>query len=360
MILTVALTLISFQDSRAYIISDESPAGNAGVFLNFFEFYAANLASSSGESASSLVNSVRDNGSIYSSQIVKYDEVSSSQSSPLSPGFRYSRKFEDSDWFIGINYATTSEVTYLRDIYGNDNSYFKDEAKTKESTTGIVLGIGPIDYTTEEGSGEFAFAYTKTRSKGPYSQLFFKNPSFVTVARIAADPSSSEAALDNYNLISYSTGQMNYEIETYSLRSGYAWALNSYFNFYGRLDMDIVLGNLKLSTFSVGSANQALAASTAASLPNPNYISYMNARLTGFLFRLEGGLVAKLMPGVGLRFGYYGQVPFVNIEIKDSLDTYRSLSNDPYYTNLRDPEPTSLSDRKTFLYGAYFAVVANF
>ncbi|MCB1138513.1 MAG: hypothetical protein KDK23_07130, partial [Leptospiraceae bacterium] len=129
---------------------------------------------------------------------------------------------------------------------------------------------------------------------------------------------------------------------------------------YGRLDMDIVLGNLKLSTFSVGSANQALAASTAASLPNPNYISYMNARLTGFLFRLEGGLVAKLMPGVGLRFGYYGQVPFVNIEIKDSLDTYRSLSNDPYYTNLRDPEPTSLSDRKTFLYGAYFAVVANF
>lgn len=357
-LLAVLFCMLIPQNARAYIFSDERPATQGAAYLNFLELYAANLASSSGESASSLVNSVRDNGSIYSSQLVEYDEVSSSQTSPLTPGFRYSRKF--GEWFAGINYATTNEVTYLRDIYGNDNSYFKDQARTEEQTTGVVVGLGPIDYTTEDSSGEFAFAYTVIRSKGPYSQLFLKSPSFVTAAQIATNPSNSQAALDNYNLVSYSTGQLNYDIETYSLRGGYAFSLNSYFNVYGRMDMDILLGNLNLSTFSVGAATQAISSGAAASLPNANYISYLNARLTGILLRMEAGMVAKLYPGVGLRFGYYGQVPFVNVEIKDSLDTYRSLSNDPFLTSLREPEPTSLSDRKAFLHGAYFAVVANF
>ncbi|MBI38070.1 MAG: hypothetical protein CMF59_00605 [Leptospiraceae bacterium] len=360
-ILWVWTLLLPLAESKAYILGDETST-NTGLFLNFFELYAADAASSSGENASSLVNSVRNNTSIYSTQIVKYTEVSATKKSPISPGFRYSRKFEDSDVFIGFNYAQSNQISYFRQIYGNDNSFFRDQAKTTERTTGIVLGFGPIDYVTqdEEGSGEFAFAYTTTRSRGPYSQYFYKTPSFLTIARIAADSSSSEGALDNYNLLSYSTGQLNFDIETFSLRSGYAWVMGDYFNFYGRMDMDYVQGNIKLSTFSIGSASQALAASTAASLPNANYISYMDARLTGFLFRLELGLVAKLMPGIGFRFGYYGQVPFLTLEIKESFDTFRSTSNDPYLTSYREPEPSSLSDRQTVLHGAFFALVANF
>ncbi|MEQ8353067.1 MAG: hypothetical protein RH862_16380 [Leptospiraceae bacterium] len=346
-------------EARAYILGEQDDS-NAGLYLNFLELYVADASSSSGENASSLVNSVRNNTSIYSTQIVKYNELSSREQAPISPGFRYSRRFEDSDVFIGFNYAQTSQITYLRQIYGNDNSFFRDEAKTTERTTGITLGYGPIDYTTQEGSGEFAFAYTTIRSRGPYSQLFYKTPSFLTVARIAANPSSNEASLDNYNLISYSTGQLNFDIETYSLRSGYAWVLGDYFNMYGRLDMDYVQGNIKLSTFSLGSATQAIAASTAASLPNANYISFMDARLTGFLFRLEMGLVAKLLPGIGLRFGYYGQIPFLTLEVKESFDTFRLPGNDPYLTSYTDPEPSSLSDRQTVLHGAFFAIVANF
>ncbi|HBS05518.1 MAG TPA: hypothetical protein DEA96_11160 [Leptospiraceae bacterium] len=360
-LLMAGLFLLPLGESRAYILSDDSSA-NAGLFLNFLELYATDAASSSGENASSLVNSVRNNTSIYSTQIVKYTEVSSTEKSPISPGFRYSRKFEDSDVFIGFNYAESSQITYFRQIYGNDNSFFRDQAKTRERITGITLGFGPIDYTTqnEDGSGEFAFAYTTTRSRGPYSQYFYKTPSFLTIARIAADSSSSEGALDNYNLLSYSTGQMNFDIETYSLRSGYAWVMGDYFNIYGRMDMDYVQGNIKLSTFSIGSASQALASTATPSIPNANYISYMDARLTGFLFRLELGLVAKLMPGIGFRFGYYGQIPFLTLEIKESFDTFRSSANDPYLTSYREPEPSSLSDRQTVLHGAFFAIVANF
>ena len=353
-----ALVLLHSGASRAYILGEGD--SDSQLFLNFLELYAANASSASGENASSLVNSVRNNTSIYSTQIVKYDELSSQEKSPLSPGFRYNRKFEDSDLFIGFNYAETNEIEYLRQIYGNDNSFFRDKAKTTERTTGITFGWGPIDYTTQEGSGEFAFAYTTIRSRGPYEQFFYKTPSFLTAARIAANPSSSEAALDNYNLTSFSTGQLNFDIETYSLRSGYAWVLNDYMNFYGRMDLDYVQGNLKLSTFSIGSASQALAASTAASLPNANFVSFMDARLAGLLLRLELGLVAKLMPGIGIRFGYYGQVPFLSLEIKESFDSFRLPGNDPYLTSFREPEPSSLSDRQTVLHGAFFAFVANF
>ena len=94
---------------QAPIAAEDSGPGS-DLFLNFLELYAANPASSSGENASSLVNSVRNNTSIYSSQIVKYNEVSSQSSSPLSPGFKYSRRFEDSDWFIGVNNVLIADI----------------------------------------------------------------------------------------------------------------------------------------------------------------------------------------------------------------------------------------------------------
>ncbi|MCB1168320.1 MAG: hypothetical protein KDK33_19355 [Leptospiraceae bacterium] len=344
---------------QAPIAAEDSGPGS-DLFLNFLELYAANPASSSGENASSLVNSVRNNTSIYSSQIVKYNEISSQSSSPLSPGFKYSRRFEDSDWFIGVKYAESNEITFLRTIYGNDNSYYRDQAKTRERTTGITLGIGPLNYVTDDSSSEVAFSYTTTRSRGPYSQWFLKSPSFVTAALIAQNPSSSEAALDNYNLISFSTGQMNFDIETYTFRAGYAGSVTDWLNLYFTSDFDYVSGKLKLSTASAGTVSQALSASTTATLPNPNYISYVDGRITGFLLKLELGTVFKLYPGIGLRVGYYGQVPFLNLEVENSFDTFRSSSSDPYLQGYSDVEPTSLSDRHTFVHGSYIALVANF
>ena len=88
-----ALVLLHSGASRAYILGEGD--SDSQLFLNFLELYAANASSASGENASSLVNSVRNNTSIYSTQIVKYDELSSQEKSPLSPGFRYNRKFED-------------------------------------------------------------------------------------------------------------------------------------------------------------------------------------------------------------------------------------------------------------------------
>ncbi|MCB1306482.1 MAG: hypothetical protein KDK37_19465, partial [Leptospiraceae bacterium] len=102
------------------------------MLLNFLEVFAANSSTNSGETSSSLINSVRNNTSIYSSQIVKYTEVSANRQNTVSPGFRYNRRFEGSDFFIGVSYAETTNLTFLRQIYGNDNSYFRDRTNARE------------------------------------------------------------------------------------------------------------------------------------------------------------------------------------------------------------------------------------
>jgi hypothetical protein len=344
--------------ARANIFGE--PSTETRLFANFLEIYAADAGSSSGESASSLLNSVRSTSSIYSFQVVEYDEVANQRTEPLSPGFRYRRSFDEGSFFLGINYAQSANNDFRRTILGNDNSVFRDEARTVEQTNGYTIGIGPMDYTTQEGSGEFYFTYSTIQSSGPFQQTQLKYPSFLTAARLAAEPTNSEAALDNYQLLGYSTGQLKFNVRSYALGGGYTGVLNDYLNLYFSGEMEYITGKLQLATLSLGSVSPAIAGASSSSLPNPNFFSYLDGRVDGFLIKLETGLVMKLWQGIGLRVAYFGQVPFLDFEVENSFDTFRTGSNDPFSTRLTDPQPTSVSDRQLFIHGLSFAFVANF
>lgn len=304
------------------------------------------------QSVPSILNSIR----IASSFIDPLDGVafaqetgSSQKSSTFSPRLQYSHSLGD-EFFVGVTFAQNEKKSNSRTFVFSNGLIQQDNTEYGVDEIGFKIGIGPLDYLTQDSSYEFAFSYSELSSKGPYNSFEFRSPVF--------NLTGSEITGSGISL-----GQVEYRTKNYSLGWGYSVAMFEWLNFYLLGEAGFFTGQLKLSSFTQENlvASTAVGTTTVPTSRN-SFVGFQSqSGLTGFFgmnFLFEMGFVWKVMDSLGIKYGGFYQFNFFNVgEIKGLK---LATGSTPIQLDTVPDLTSALKDQEFGNLGVTIAAVKNF
>ena len=347
----------NIQFNQGSTSASKSIFGNRLKILELATDIAPTPVSGGPQSINNILNSLRIASSFVNTSEPPslISETSSSRpTSSITPRINYSHQFGDL-FFMGVQFSRGDKYIDERNSISSNGLYIRDRTRPALNEMGIKLGIGPLNYLTDNFSFELSLKYSENSSNGIYDSFQLKFPYI-----------RNSQSIRGY---AYSTGDLEFRTKNYSMNSGITVNLTNFINVYLIYDFTLYTGSLKLSsltqeriiTTTSNTSGVALNLSERESFSNE--FTFLQTKkglgngLTGFNMNFETGLVFKIFEKLGIKIGGFYQLSYYNInEIKGI--NYRvgglpiELDSVPDFT-------FSLTGKKYGDYGFSFGVVKN-
>lgn len=304
------------------------------------------------QSIPSILNSIR----IASSFLDPLDGVafaqeagSSQRNSSFSPRIQYSHSFSE-NFYVGLTYAKNEKSSNTRNFIFTNGLIQSDRTTYGVDEIGFKIGLGPLNYLTNDISHEFIFSYSELNSRGPYNSLEFRSPLF----------NLTGSELTGYAL---GMGQVEYRTKTYGIGTGFSVSMLDWLNFYFLSEMGFFTGQLKLSSFSQEwqSTAQTATGFQSANTQHNQFIGFQSkSGISGFVgmnFLMEMGLVWKIWDTIGVKYGAFYQFNYFHIGEINGIQA--NTGRAPIQLDTVPDLTSALRGKEIGNWGATIAIVKN-